>query len=259
MLIGLQYRLLKRISPSEPGHMSGAAYKNRSKLQVLLGNRLAESMTGKVVIDFGCGEGDEAIELALQGARKVIGVDLREPLLDRARQKAVAIGLGDRCLFLKEANEKADAIVSIDSFEHFSDPASVLRVMHEHLLPGGFVAVSFGPTWYHPYGGHLFSVFPWAHLIFSEAALVRWRSDLRHDGATRFSEVEGGLNQMTIARFERLVRKSPFRVELIEAVPIRKLRFIHNRFTQEFTTAIVRCKLVKRSDLSPHHGVFSNF
>jgi hypothetical protein len=54
-------------------------------------------------------------------------------------------------------------------------------------------------------GGHLFSVFPWAHLIFSEQALIRWRSDFKSDGATRFSEVAGGLNQMTIRRFERLI------------------------------------------------------
>jgi hypothetical protein len=70
------------------------------------------------------------------------------------------------------------------------------------------VPISFGPTWHHPYGGHLFSVFPWAHLIFSEKALTRWRSDLRDDGATRFGEVAGGLNQMTIRRFEELVADS---------------------------------------------------
>lgn len=252
MLTELQYRLLKRISPNDPQYMSGAAYQNRSKLRVLLGDRLADSMNGKVVVDFGCGEGDEAIEIALQGARKVIGIDLREPLLERAREKAAAAGLAQRCLFLQAVHEKADAIVCLDSFEHFNDPASVLQVMYDSLRPGGFVAASFGPTWYHPYGGHLFSVLPWAHLIFSETALIRWRSDLRHDGATRFGEVEGGLNQMTIRRFARLLRASPFDVEFLETVPIRRLRLIHNRFTREFTTAIVRCKLVKRAERSEH-------
>ena len=77
--------------------------------------------------------------------------------------------------------------------------------MDQHLQPGGEVLVSFGPTWYHPLGGHLFSVFPWAHLIFSEKALISWRSAFKTDGATRFSEVAGGLNQMTIAKFEALV------------------------------------------------------
>jgi hypothetical protein len=111
------------------------------------------------------------------------------------------------------------------------------------LKPGGSLYASFGPTWYHPLGGHLFSVFPWAHLLFSEKALIRWRSDIRSDGATRFGEVEGGLNQMTIARFEKLAKQSPFVIDFLEAVPIRRLRLLHNRFTREFTTAIVRCKL----------------
>ncbi len=67
------------------------------------------------------------------------------------------------------------------------------------LKPSGFALVEFGYTWFHPYGGHLFSVFPWAHLIFTEKSLIRWRSDFKTDGATRFQEVAGGLNQMTIA------------------------------------------------------------
>jgi hypothetical protein len=110
------------------------------------------------------------------------------------------------------------------------------------------VFASFGPTWYHPLGGHLFSVFPWAHLVFSEAALIRWRADFKTDGATRFSECAGGLNQMTIRRFERLVRESPFQSRMLEAIPIRKLRSVHGGLTREFTTAIVRCRLVKPED-----------
>lgn len=107
--------------------------------------------------------------------------------------------------------------------------------------------MSFGPTWRHPLGGHLFSVFPWAHLMFSEQALIRWRSTFKTDGATRFSEVAGGLNQMTIARFERLIADSPLQFASLELVPIKKLRPFHNRVTREFTTAVVRCRLIKRT------------
>lgn len=49
---------------------------------------------------------------------------------------------------------------------------------------------------------------------------------------------------MTIARFERLVRNSPFGVDRLETVPIRKARLFYNRITREFLTAVVRCKLV---------------
>lgn len=237
--------MLRRIAPAEPEYLSRAAYQNRSKLVTLLGEDLLREVAGQDVIDFGCGYGDEALELARHGAR-VYGLDIQDDLLAHARERARVEGLGERCRFGREPSELADVIVALDSFEHFTDPAGVLAQMHSLLKGGGRVIASFGPTWYHPLGGHLFSVFPWAHLMFSERALIRWRSDLRSDGATRFGEVAGGLNQMTIAGFERLVRASPFQLERLEAVPIRKLKWIHSRHTREFTTAIVRAQLVKQ-------------
>jgi len=225
--------------------MRGAAYRDKPKIQVLLGDKVIEQLRGKVVIDFGCGDGDDAIALAQSGARRVIGIDIRESALERARAKARELGVANTCLFCSDTEEQADAVVSLDAFEHFADPASVLEKMHELLHRDGAVFATFGPTWYHPLGGHLFSVFPWAHLIFTERALIRWRSDLRNDGATRFSEVEGGLNQMTISRFEHLIKQSPFSLDWLETVPIRRLRPLHNRLTREVTTAIVRCKLRK--------------
>jgi SAM-dependent methyltransferase len=137
-------------------------------------------------------------------------------------------------------------VTAIDSFEHFDNPAQILLEMHRLVKQDGCVLVSFGPTWFHPRGGHLFSVFPWAHLVFTEAALIRWRSDFKSDGARCFSEVTGGLNRMTIANFERLVAGSPFRFDYFETIPIRSLRPIANRYTREFTTSIVRCRLVPR-------------
>ena len=245
MFTGFQYRLLKRIASTEPNFMSGTAYKGQSKLRVTLGDQFFSLIRDKTVIDFGCGEGLECLEMAQNGARKVIGIDIRENLLSQAANNARAAGVEDRCEFVKSTNTMADVIISLDCFEHFADPAGILQSMYDLLSPGGVAMISFGPTWYHPLGGHLFSVFPWAHLIFSEKALIRWRSDIRSDGATRFAEVEGGLNQMTIARFEQLVRRSRFRLEMLETVPIRKLRPLHRKLTREFTTAIVRAKLAR--------------
>jgi hypothetical protein len=44
-------------------------------------------------------------------------------------------------------------------------------------------------------------------------------------------EAADGLNQVSFARFEW--------------ISIRKFRLSHNRFTLEFTTAVVRCRLAK--------------
>jgi SAM-dependent methyltransferase len=245
VLTAIEYRILKMICPGAPDDTE-TAYQGKSKLRVLLGDEFFSRIVGKTVVDFGCGTGSAAVEIAQNGAARVFGIDIREDILQTARQKAAAAGVDDRCTFTLTAPEPADIIVSVDAFEHFADPAAILRVMEGLLRPSGEVVLSFGPTWYHPLGGHLFSVFPWAHLIFTEKALIRWRSTFKTDGATRFSEVAGGLNQMTIARFERLVAASPLQFARLEIVPIRKLRPLHNRLTREFTTAIVRCRLIKR-------------
>lgn len=242
------YRILSRISPTgDTKLLDGSAYENKSKLETLLGDDVWREIKDKVVIDFGCGNGSEAIEIAERGAKKVIGLDIQENLLESARERA-SRNANNRapCEFLTHTNEYADVIISLDAFEHFDDPAAILQTMRALLKPDGCVIASFGPTWYHPLGGHLFSVFPWAHLIFTEKALIRWRSDFKTDGATRFNEVAGGLNQMTIRRFERIVAESPFKFAELKCVPIRKLQPLHNQLTREFSTAIVRCKLIPR-------------
>jgi hypothetical protein len=52
---------------------------------------------------------------------------------------------------------------------------------------------------------------------------------------------------MTIRRFRKIVGDSNFRFERFEPVPIRRLRWLSNPLTQEFTTAVVRCKLVPKT------------
>jgi SAM-dependent methyltransferase len=220
------------------------AYIGRSKLEVLLGPRIWEQTRDKDVLDFGCGPGGEAVEIAEHGARHVIGVDLRQRWLDLGVAHAEAHGVADRCTFAREWRDPVDLIVSLDSFEHFADPAAILTHMRGLLRPGGKVLAAFGPTWYHPLGGHIYSVFPFSHLLFSERALVRWRAMHKSDGARTIEE--SGLNKMTIRRFIKLVEASPLRFASFELLPIRPLRLIANRLTREFTTAAVRCVLEPR-------------
>ncbi len=241
----LGYNLLRTLFPAEPKRMDGSTYNKNSKLETLLGPSIWTDLCDKIVVDFGCGAGIEAIEIAQRGAKRVYGVDVLDRWLNVAREEAAKVQC-QNVVFCKAPPEPANVIISLDAFEHFADPAAILEAMSKMLAPDGFVLASFGPTWFHPLGGHLFSVFPWAHLIFSEEALCRWRSHIRNDGATRFDEVEGGLNQMTIARFKHIVESSPFRMEKFELIPIRVAKAFHNKATQEFLTAVVRCKLVLR-------------
>jgi 2-polyprenyl-3-methyl-5-hydroxy-6-metoxy-1,4-benzoquinol methylase len=248
MIVGgrLGYKLLQRICPGgESGYNDGSVYAGRSKLEVLFGPQLWPAIQGQTVLDFGCGEGHEAAELATRGAARVIGLDTYAPVLEKARAHAARVGVADRCTFAADTDEPADVILSLDSFEHFPDPAAVLVKMRSLVRPSGCLLASFGPTWFHPLGGHVFSVFPWAHFLFTERAFIRWFADFNHDGHTSFASV--GLNRMTIRRFEKIVADSPWQFTTYEVVPIRPLKRLHNRLTREFTTSIVRCKLTPRS------------
>jgi SAM-dependent methyltransferase len=236
-LVGaLGYWLLRQIAPRTPSRSTRAA---QSELVRAFGPGIIDAIRGKRVIDFGCGAGHEAIEMAAHAAH-VTGVEIQRALLEQTRQLALP-----NCTFVEHATEPADVIVSKDAFEHYADPLATLKLMRSLLAPGGQILASFGPTWLHPYGGHLFSVFPWAHLVFSEQALIRWRADFKTDGATRFNEVEGGLNGITIARFERLVCMAGLLIDELETVPIKGLQVLRWRPFREFGSSLVRCRLVK--------------
>ncbi len=237
------YMLLKALAPKKLSTASSSSTPD-TNLPRYFGKDFYDHIQGKIVIDFGCGRGYQAVEMAKRGAKKVVGLDIQEKMLaigiDHAKKNLV----DDRCIFTTQTNEMADVITSLDAFEHFSDPAAILQSMHTLLKPGGMVLISFGPTWLHPYGGHLFSVFPWAHLLFSEKALVRWRSDFKSDGATRFCEVEGGLNQLTIKKFEQIVSRSSFKLESMDTVPIKGVSLLSHSFFREIGSSFVRCKLI---------------
>lgn len=202
------------------------------------------AVADKVVIDYGCGDGFHAVQMAKHGAKQVIGIDIRRAALDAAATAAAEAKVSDRCLFVTETDAKADVVFSVCAFEHFAHPDQVLQTMAGLLKPEGSAWIYFGPPWLHPRGGHGLAIFPWAHILFSEHALMRWRSDYRTDGALRFVDREDGLNQMTIARFHRIVRASPFRVAGLDLIPIRRMRLFSNFLTREFLTSAVRCRLL---------------
>jgi SAM-dependent methyltransferase len=231
--------------PYHPG--SAVPYEGRSKLETLFGPRVWDEFLGKTVIDFGCGDGVECAEIASRGAVAVVGLEVRDKVIERARESTRHLS---NVIISKDTSDKADVILSLDSFEHFGDPAAVLRNMRALLKPRGYVLASFGPIWGHPLGGHMFSVFPWAHLIFTEASLMRWHSRFYSGGYRRFIELPEPLNRMTIRRFKHLVNESPLQIVTLRAVPIRPVRHLHNRLTAEFFTSVVQCRLGIREEIN---------
>ena len=249
------YRLLKRIAPNAGGGKFGDEPSPSARLTHAFGRNILDEFSGRTVADFGCGSGSVAVSIARQVPdARVVGIDIQQRHLDKARRRAAAAGVGARCSFMTRLREPVDVILSFDAFEHFADPGGVLQTMYEHLRPGGAGLAAFGPTWLHPRGGHLFSIFPWAHLLFTEAALIRWRADFKSDGASRFGEVEGGLNRMRIERFERLIENSPLKLDWLRLIPIRGIELLKCRPFREFGTALVTCRLSRAVGMESELG-----
>jgi 2-polyprenyl-3-methyl-5-hydroxy-6-metoxy-1,4-benzoquinol methylase len=100
--------MLKAIAGRKPA--GETAFAGKSKLLTQLGQQFMRSVVGPVVIDYGCCEGHECIELAKMGLSRVIGIDIRENVLNKARINAAAAGVSDVCEFTTNTAEMARTI-----------------------------------------------------------------------------------------------------------------------------------------------------
>ena len=108
-------------------------------------NLLPQYVTGKSVLDYGCGHGMHTTEIAKMGAREIIGIDLSEESLKIAEKRVQDEKLGNKAKFIAMDAEKLEfpensfdivfdggAFSSIDINKAFPEIARVLK-------PGGFL------------------------------------------------------------------------------------------------------------------------
>ena len=107
-----------------------------------------DARAGESVIDVGCGCGDTvlAIARAVGPSGRVLGVDISEPMLARARERAAAAGLSQVRLEHADAQTHAlpaeafDALFSRFGVMFFEAPALAFANLARALKPGGRVA-----------------------------------------------------------------------------------------------------------------------
>lgn len=104
-------------------------------------------LTGKTVLDVGCGGGILSESMARRGAR-VTGIDLGEKALGVARlhQLESGVDVDYRCIAAEAlAAEQAgayDVVTCMEMLEHVPDPASVVAACAALVKPGGQVFFS---------------------------------------------------------------------------------------------------------------------
>lgn len=235
--------------PSKPVPMEGDPL---SRARRVYGNQFERTLEGRVFLDIGCGPGHQVLGAVKAGAKLAVGIDKAEITIRAAKILAAEMNLSERVYFTTDTipvfgTEWADVALSQNSFEHFDDPGQILAQAYAALKPGGKFFITFGPTWWHPFGAHhMFMIkIPWAHLLFSEKTILRVRQMFRPNKPICWREV--ALNQMTIAKFTQLARKSNFTISRIVMTPIRPLPqwLVNLRPFREWTTSDVSVILIK--------------
>jgi SAM-dependent methyltransferase len=99
---------------------------------------------GRDVLDAGCGVGWGSGLLAQAGARRVVGIDIDEPALANARERAGASAEfvhGD-LLALPFDDDSFDLVVCFEAIEHVDDPGRALDELRRVLRSDGLLVIS---------------------------------------------------------------------------------------------------------------------
>jgi ubiquinone/menaquinone biosynthesis C-methylase UbiE len=103
------------------------------------------------VLDVGCGSGHNSVIFAQPGARKAVGIDFGDNMLELARKTCRAHGVDQHCEFIKgdvfdhALGRKFDIVVALGVFDYIAKPETLLARMMKlsaGKVVGNFPAVS---------------------------------------------------------------------------------------------------------------------
>ena len=106
-------------------------------------------LTGKRVLDVGCGGGILSESMAKRGSAHVTGIDMAEKSLQTAQAHAAAEGVDNidyRCIRVEdlaaEQPHSFDVVTCMEMMEHVPDPAAIVKACSELVKPDGMVFFS---------------------------------------------------------------------------------------------------------------------
>ena len=107
-------------------------------------------LTGKTVLDIGCGSGPYLLTALRQGAQHVTGVDPAPRMLELASQRIASAGMADRLSIVEgyfpgaRVDGTFDYAIVMGVLDYVADPAAFLKALRPLLRKGA--AISFPST-----------------------------------------------------------------------------------------------------------------
>jgi len=138
---------------------------------------LFDRVKGAVALDYCCGNGEVAVEMAKRGARKVTGIDISQVAVENARDLAESQGVGKICEFrvmdaehTEFADDSFDIIHEYGALHHLESKAAFPELARI-LKPGGKLvcteALRHNPLihWYRRRTPHLRTAWEVEHIL----------------------------------------------------------------------------------------------
>jgi 2-polyprenyl-3-methyl-5-hydroxy-6-metoxy-1,4-benzoquinol methylase len=185
----------------------------------------APDLSGKRVLEIGCGHGALSIDAAQRGAAFTLGIDTNEECIafanvNLANYPSLSRAVSFSTAALSDiATGSFDIILSKDCFEHVIGLPEVMTELKRILADGGVMICGFSPLYYSPWGDHGRTRLrlPWLHAILPESAIRAWLH-LWH-GQVIQSIADLGLNKITLQEFESLIHSGVWQVESMRINP----------------------------------------
>jgi 2-polyprenyl-3-methyl-5-hydroxy-6-metoxy-1,4-benzoquinol methylase len=121
---------------------------------------LGPLLNGKSVLDIGCGSGVYCFEAARWAPRKIVGLDIAEPMITLAREEASRRGLAEQCRFvcssfptvrrIPELEEPFDFAIVMGVLDYVAEPVVFLSALREHIRGSAVISVPFKDSWRWP-------------------------------------------------------------------------------------------------------------
>jgi magnesium-protoporphyrin O-methyltransferase len=138
----------KLTSDAPVGRIRASVRAGRDQMRATIVSWLGEDLTGKRVLDAGCGTGALAVEAARRGA-EVVAIDLSPKLVDLARERIPA-DVADRVTFksgdmLGKELGTFDHVVAMDSIIHYQIEDAIDALSQLADRTSGSIIFTFAP------------------------------------------------------------------------------------------------------------------